>query len=431
MFDRPLRFCLISTFYPPYNFGGDGIYVYRLAHILGRRGHQVEVIHCQDAYRLLARQEPQEAWENHPNVKVHGLQSPFGFLSPLATQQTGFPLFKSGRIREILSRGFDVIHYHNISLVGGPKILEYGQGIKLYTIHDFWLLCPTHVLFKFNRIPCEDSSPPCLACTLWHRRPPQWWRYSGLLQRALRQVDAFIAPNPFCQDQHLRRGVAGRFVFLPYFVPEAEAELPSVEEVLGEPAPEKPYFFFMGRLEKLKGLQTLISVFRDYPRARLLVAGTGDYEPQLRRLAGESPNIAFLGHHSDRQLQSLCRGAVALIVPSLFYELGPLVTFEALRLKTPILGSNKGGLEDIIKQSGGGLLFDTQEELVGLLDRLLADPALRNELGRRGYGTYKSKWTPEAHLARYLDLIREIAAKRANQAAASTPDPKRSLKPGQ
>jgi len=406
--DGPLRFCLITTFYPPYNFGGGGIYAYRLANELGRRGHLVEVIHCQDAYRLLARRKPEETWENHPNVSVHGLKSPWGFLSPLATQQTGFPLFKSARIREILSRGFDVIHYHNISLVGGPKILEYGQGIKLYTMHTFWLVCPTHMLFKFNRTHCTDTTPPCLACTLLHGGPPQWWRYSGLLQRALRQVDAFIALNPFCRNQHLQRGLTGRFVILPYFVPEAEAELSSVQEVLG-PTPEQPYFLFMGRLEKLKGLQTLISVFRDYPRARLLVAGKGSYEPQLRQMAGDSPNIAFLGHLSDHQLQPLCRGAVALVVPSSFYELGPLVTFEALRVKTPILCRNRGGLADIVQQSGGGLLFDTQEELAALLDRLLEAPSFRDSLGQRGYETYKSKWTPKVHLTAYLALIRKIA----------------------
>lgn len=47
--------------------------------------------------------------------------APFGILSPLATQQTGFPLFKAASIRKILKKPFDVIHYHNISLVGGPR----------------------------------------------------------------------------------------------------------------------------------------------------------------------------------------------------------------------------------------------------------------------------------------------------------------------
>jgi hypothetical protein len=136
-------------------------------------GHQLDVIHCQDAYRSLARREPVKSYADHPNVRVHGLSSSVGFLSPLATQQTGAPLFKSARIRRILEQPFDVIHYHNISLVGGPKILEYGRGIKLFTMHDYWLVCSTHALFRFNRAPC--TRPHCFLCT-GLQTSPQWWR---------------------------------------------------------------------------------------------------------------------------------------------------------------------------------------------------------------------------------------------------------------
>src|SRR5215475_11731943 len=51
-----LRFCIVSTFYPPYNFGGDGIYAHRLANGLARLGHQVTVLHSPSAYTMLSRQ---------------------------------------------------------------------------------------------------------------------------------------------------------------------------------------------------------------------------------------------------------------------------------------------------------------------------------------------------------------------------------------
>ena len=84
------------------------------------------IIHCVDAYRLLARHESENSYEDHPNVTVHGLKSPVGFLSA-GPQQAGYPLFKSTRIKQILKKGFDVIHYHNILLIGGAKILEYAR----------------------------------------------------------------------------------------------------------------------------------------------------------------------------------------------------------------------------------------------------------------------------------------------------------------
>jgi glycosyltransferase involved in cell wall biosynthesis len=407
--DRPLRFCMITTFYPPYNFGGDGIFVHRLSNELARRGHQVDVIHCIDAYRLLARQEPAKTYDDHPHVTVHGLKSRFGFLSPLATQQMGFPFFKSARIQQILDKGFDVIHYHNISLVGGPKILEYGQSIKLYTMHEYWLVCPTHVLFWFNRTACVR--PHCFACSLIYQRPPQWWRYLGLLEAAIKHVDAFIAPSRFSKDTHHQMGLNVPIMHLPNFVPATEADSPRSEGIMGE-EPEGPYFLFVGRLEKLKGLQTLIPVFRHYRKAQLLIAGTGSYESRLRQLAEGSVNIRFLGYRSGRQLQALYRRAVALIVPSICFEMFPLVIIEAFRQRTPVIVRNLGGMPEIAEESGGGFVYDTEEELVAAMGRLLADPSFRDEVGLRGYQAYQRNWTAEAHLKRYFALIREIAAAR-------------------
>src|SRR5437773_11411152 len=60
----------------------------------------------------------------------------------------------------------------------GPGALAYGRGLKLQTLHEHWLICPMHVLWKFDRAACVQ--PHCLSCTLHGRRPPQWWRYTGL-----------------------------------------------------------------------------------------------------------------------------------------------------------------------------------------------------------------------------------------------------------
>jgi glycosyltransferase involved in cell wall biosynthesis len=390
---------MITTFYPPYNFGGDGIFVKRLANELAHRGHKVEVIHCIDAYHLLSSQEPQGNYQDHPNVTVHGLKSRFGFFSPLATQQTGIPFFKSSRIREILRKGFDVIHYHNISLVGGLKILEYGEGIKLYTMHEYWLVCPTHILFKFNRAAC--TRPHCLLCSLIYKRPLQWWRYVGLLESAFRHVSAFIALSRFTKDIHHHLGLNLSIVHLPSFIPETRT-------VLTGQTSEEPYFLFVGRLEKLKGLQTLIPIFLRYRRAKLLVAGKGGHETRLRQLAEGTDNIHFVGHLPYDQLQILYRKAVALIVPSICYEIFPLVVIEAFSQQTPVILRNLGGMPELIEESGGGFVYHAEEELIVAMDKLLEDPSYRNELGRRGYEAYLRNWTAEAHLKQYFELIHKI-----------------------
>ena len=366
----------------------------------------MEVIHCLDAYRLLARRPPPEDYADHPNVTVHGLKSPWGLLSPLATHQTGLPLFKSARIRQILDKGFDVINYHNISLVGGPKILEYGRGVKLYSIHDYWLICPSHTLFKFNQAPCVR--PQCLACSLSYKRPPQWWRSFGLLKAAIKQVDAFIAPTRFCKSRHEHLDFTLPMVKLPYFAPVEDQQPQTFDAAAGKSAPEKPHFLFIGRLEKLKGLQTLIPIFRQYAKAQLLVAGQGNYEPQLRQLSEGCANIRFLGHLSDGQLQAVCRQAVALIVPTMTYEAFGLVIVEAFRVQTPVIVRGIGGMPELVEESGGGMVYNSPEELMAAMELLMANPPLRVEMGRLGYEAYQRRWAPEIHLQEYLGLIRKI-----------------------
>jgi glycosyltransferase involved in cell wall biosynthesis len=401
---------MITTFYPPYHFGGDGVFVQRLSNELAQRGHHVEVVHCIDSYRLLASREPTGGHPDHSNVIVHGLKSRFGLLSPLATHQTGNPFFKSTRIRDILKKGFDVIHYHNISLVGGPKILEYGEGIKLYTMHEYWLVCPTHILFKFNRTVC--TRPHCLLCSLLHKRPPQWWRYSGLLKEAVKHVDLFIALSHFSKKKHQQMELHVPTAHLPNFIPSSDAPaLPAPEPPMNDVGKE-PYFLFVGRLEKLKGLQHLIPVFNRNRMAKLLIAGTGGYELRLRKLAADSANIHFLGYLSEERLQILYRQAVAVIVPSICFEMFPLVILEAFRQQTPVILRDLGGMPELIEESGGGLIYSTEEELVAAMDRFLSDPLYRKKLGQQGYDSYLRNWTPEVFLNRYFELIQKIATDR-------------------
>src|SRR5438093_53872 len=131
--EKSLKFCMVTTFYPPYNFGGDGIYIHRLCNELARRGHQVDVIHCQDSFLALSSSGTKGDYPNHPNVRVHGLKSGAGVLSPLLTQQTGRPFLKKKKLKAMLEENdYDVIHFHNMSLIG-ITALEFGNALKLYT----------------------------------------------------------------------------------------------------------------------------------------------------------------------------------------------------------------------------------------------------------------------------------------------------------
>ena len=211
---------MVTTFYPPYNFGGDGMYVRRLAHCLAKRGHTVDIIHDVDAYVIGGGKET-KALPEPAGVRTHPLRSMFPRLSTLATQQSGQPLVHGRAIQQILATNFDVIHFHNVSLVGGPKVLSYGSGIKFYTAHEHWLVCPTHILWRYNREPCDRRE--CLRCVIAARRPPQLWRRGAFLDNQMRHVDELLALSEFSAQKHKEFGLSRAMTVFPSFIPDDEA----------------------------------------------------------------------------------------------------------------------------------------------------------------------------------------------------------------
>jgi glycosyltransferase involved in cell wall biosynthesis len=403
----PLNFCFISTFYPPYHFGGEALYLYRLANQLGRAGHRVTVVHCTDSYELLAPAGPRGEYPHHENVTVHGLRTGFRGLSPLVTYLSGRPGLKARTLDELFAKeAFDVVHFHQMTLFG-PGALRYGgSAVRLYTTHDHWLLCPMYDLWKYNRELCEE--PACIRCQLTFKRPPQVWRGTRLLDRMLPKVDLFLAPSRATIEQHRRRGFDYPMRHLPYFFPLAETG-PVPEAAAAEAAAAtggRPYFLFVGRLVKIKGLHTLFDVFRDYG-ADLVVAGDGAWGPELRRQAASLPNVRFLGHVHPDVLRGLYAGAVATLVPSLVYETFGFITLESLAQGTPVIARDLGAVGELVKESGGGFTYTDNDELRAAMDALRADPDLRSELGRRGHDAYVDGWSEEPHLRRYLELVDE------------------------
>jgi glycosyltransferase involved in cell wall biosynthesis len=405
-----LRFCMITTFYPPCSFGGDAVYVEALSAGLAAHGHEVDVIHCEDSYRALARNATVKPERPCAGVTVHRLRSPVGVLSPLATQQTGRAFFKSAQLKRILaSKPFDIIHFHNVSLIGGPAVLSYGSAPKLYTLHEHWLLCPMHTLFRDNSELCDAKR--CVACSLAYHRPPQLWRYGMLLTDSLRHVDTFIAPTEFTRQIHLAAGLPMRISVLGNFHEPAAVDTPAA-------SPPSPYFLYAGRLEKLKGVDTLVDAFRHYRDAELFIAGDGSEAPALKRQAADCGHIHFLGRVAKDRLAQLYAGAVALVVPSLAYEVFPLVILEAFAAETPVIARRRGSLEEIVIASGGGLLFGDQHDLVAAMQRLQADRSCRDALGRAGGAAWRAKWTADAHLRQYLTLVDEVRVRGAAAAAS-------------
>jgi glycosyltransferase involved in cell wall biosynthesis len=404
---------MVTTFFGAHSFGGDAAYVERLARALCRRGHEVHVFHCVDAFNSVRGRHPLRSYTTPPGLHVHPLESGLGVLSPLATQIAGRPVFKAEALRQVLdATDTDVVHFHNISLVGGPGVLELGRkAVRIMTAHEHWLICPMHLLWKYGRKTCDGDA--CIRCSLLGHRPPQAWRYTGAIARGIKRLDALIFPSRHALEEHRRRGIEAPLVHLPYFLPDDWSG--GIEDEDQETATtERPYLAAAGRLVAMKGFQKLIPVMRYLPEVDLRIAGTGPHEARLRALAADLPNVRFEGLLGGPALARLFHGARAVVVPSLFPETFGYVVLEAFSVRTPVVVHQDGGaLHETGVLSGGGLGYRTDAELLLALRRIVHDDDLRAELAHRGYAMRTGEWSEAAHLDRYFGLIQGFQAAKA------------------
>lgn len=414
-----MRFCMITTFFGAHSFGGDAAYVDRLTRALLRRGHEVEVIYCVDAFETVRGNHPLRPYTPPPGLRIHALRSRLGPLSPLWTHQTGRLGVKLPAIQRVLDDNpFDVIHFHNISLIGGPQVLTLTDrsrhAVKLMTAHEHWLICPLSLLWKLDQKVCDR--PQCIRCMIAAGRPPQFWRYTGMLRRALKQIDALIFPSRHTLEIHRQRGIRAPLLYpLPYFLPDDWAAPSGVPpQTVGKSSlgQERPYFAAAGRLVKEKGFQQLIPLMARIPDADLKLAGTGAYEEELRQMAADLPNVHFLGFLDSSALAQLYHGARALVVPSFFYETFGYVAVESFSVGTPALVHHWGALPELISASGGGIAYSTDEELVNAMQFLKSDNEHRRRLGEMGAQAVKTKWSEDTHIERYFELIERTRALR-------------------
>lgn len=189
---------------------------------------------------------------------------------------------------------------------------------------------------------------------------------------------------------------------------------------------KNPYFAFAGRLQKTKGIYTLVNAFRLLvekndlePTTKLLIAG-GDAEcvdsynkvPKDRNLRaairGLEHRIEFLGAKSQKQLATIFNHATAVVVPS-FYESFGMVAAEAQACGCPVIASKVGGLKDVVKNKVTGLHIEKGNEynLAQAMSTVLFNRNFTNKLGRSAaiFANQEFNWTT---LAQKMDSLYEV-----------------------
>jgi glycosyltransferase involved in cell wall biosynthesis len=221
-------------------------------------------------------------------------------------------------------------------------------------------------------------------------------------------VDQFVSPSRFTARKHAERGFPIPVAHLPYFID-------AVDDDWRDPAPrphDKPYILFVGRLEVIKGLQTVIPLWEKTRDVDLLIVGGGDYGDELKKMAAGNSRIHFLGPLPQKQLGALYYHANAVLVPSITYETFGIIIIEAFARKTPVIVRDLGALPEVVEDSGGGFAYQTDEALLHAIATLSSSATLRQEMGEKGYQAFRRMWDRPAHMRLYFEFIHNAALRK-------------------
>jgi glycosyltransferase involved in cell wall biosynthesis len=186
--------------------------------------------------------------------------------------------------------------------------------------------------------------------------------------RALMQeTDQVVALCQWSKDLLIRNGVpADRISLSRHGLPESDesVEIDSAPLMLSA---NPLRVVFLGRLDRTKGPDTLIRAVRSLSDLAIELHLYGitqsdadsQYLNELKQLAGDDTRIRFLPRVDAKQVVSLLRKYHLLAVPSRGLETGPLVVLEAFAAGTPVIGSNLGGIAELINHEVNGMLVET------------------------------------------------------------------------
>lgn len=300
--------------------------------------------------------------------------------------------------------------HHHLSPSILPVFKKYNLPV-VWHLSDFYLVCPSYRLLSRGTV-CER----CKGGKFYHAIAEKCFRDSwgrsaaaalvAYIHKAMKiyesNVDFFIAPSRFVMNKYIEMGFGpDKLVHIPQAI--------SMDNLRPRPG-EGDYVLYFGVLEKWKGVATLIRAMQDTPDAKLVIAGEGRDKANLEEMVHREGigNVEFVGYKAGDALWEVVGRARFVVVPSEWYEVYGMVTYEAFANGKPVIGSNIGGTAELIDHGINGLLFEpgNVSDLSEKIKRLLANPGLIAEMGKNARRKVETTITPFNNYKSIISLLK-------------------------
>jgi glycosyltransferase involved in cell wall biosynthesis len=414
-----LRIALVTTLSLPGFTSGATIQVHDMALELRALGHEVRVLSGgrRAADRALSRQD-----DEVDGIPVTSLNTEpfFGWDDPLNYNNPG-------TVEPVLAwlDGFqpDIVHAHSIQGLGAAWFdASSAARPLLVTMHDWWWICARQFLVTQELEVCgplvDSPGCPCSGGVEFNQERRRW------LAERLSFADRVVVGSPYLRESLAVNGFdPARVVVNENGVPRRGGTAAAGAEAgpsapppggTGAAACGPVRLGFVGGAHDFKGFPLLVracEALGDPLPFELRAWGAAESLEARTLPAG----VTVLPPYPREQTGEVMSSLDALLVPSLMRESSSLVTREALALGTPVLCSDSGGPEEVVRDGVNGMIVESNNDVAwaAALARFAGDGALRTRL-KQGARAASVEMVDTARQAAELAAIyAEVAARRA------------------
>ncbi len=303
-----------------------------------------------------------------------------------------------------------------------PSVIDACVESRVPVIHrlsDFQYLCANYKFFRDGEI-CEDClhgahyhglQHRCMKGSLSVSAARVFTMYLDKLRGTRHKIDAFVSPSRIVHDKMIEGGFPRQKMnHIPTFV--------NLEDKDPKYAPGD-YILYAGAIDPFKGVRTLLDAWaaiKNTRGKRLLFAGysLGEEIDVLKRKIAEQEikNVEFTEFKHGQELVKLFQDSRCVILPTLWYENIPNTVLEAMAYGKPVLGSDLGGIAEIVDHEESGLLFPPGDSaaMAEALARVIDDDSLVERLGRGARENVACSFSPEQHCEKLFALFDRVVA---------------------
>jgi len=269
---------------------------------------------------------------------------------------------------EICDRIVSYINDNNIELLIAHNIYHHfpiyqlmrdiKQKTKARTIlylHDYKVVCPVYNLLNHN-ILCEKCSKKNFySCTLNRCKDNSFIKsfllsaesyYNNKVNDAYSYFDKIISPSYFLRDKVFSMGFRHHIDVLHNPLPPMDSELNSMR---------KDVILFVGRLSDEKGIKVLVNLIQSLKNIEFHVIGSGPEKDYFIEQTIECSNLIYHGYQKQKFIYEKMTVSRYLLITSVVHENNPMVVLEAMANGLPVIGSNRGGIPELIEKERGAI----------------------------------------------------------------------------